>query len=134
MKVKEILTEGLSRNSAINIIEKFIDFAASELQLDEMPDIDLQDGNDLSVKHKSFGGYGSRHITLTISNRHIMDVCRTLAHELVHYRQDLNNELNGEDPGATGSPQENEANAQAAVIMRKWGQKHPNLFKQPAVE
>jgi hypothetical protein len=103
------------------------------LQLDELPDIDLQDGNEVSVKHKSFGGYGNKHITVTLSNRHIMDVCRTLAHELVHYRQDLNNELT-QDSGNDGSPHENEANAQAAVIMRKWGKMHPNLFKQPAVE
>jgi hypothetical protein len=133
MKVQEILTEGLQYNKATRIIDKFIEFAASELQLDELPDINLQDGNEVSVKHKSFGGYGNKHITVTLSNRHIMDVCRTLAHELVHYRQDLNNELTPES-GNDGSPHENEANAQAAVIMRKWGKMHPNLFKQPAVE
>lgn len=133
MKVQEILTEGLQYNKATRIIDKFIEFAASELQLDELPNIDLQDGNEISVKHSSFGGYGNKNITVTLSNRHIMDVCRTLAHELVHYRQDLNNELTP-DSGKDGSPHENEANAQAAVIMRKWGKMHPNLFKQPAVE
>jgi hypothetical protein len=133
MKVQEILTEGLQYNKATRIIDKFIEFAASELQLDELPDIDLQDGNEISVKHKSFGGYGNKHITVTLSNRHIMDVCRTIAHELVHYRQDMNDELTP-DSGNDGSPHENEANAQAAVIMRKWGKMHPNLFKQPAVE
>ena len=133
MKVQEILTEGLQYNKATRIIDKFIEFATSELQLDELPDIDLQDGNEISVTHKSFGGYGNKHITVTLSNRHIMDVCRTLAHELVHYRQDLNNELTP-DSGKDGSPHENEANALAAVVMRKWGKMHPNLFKQPAVE
>jgi len=133
MRAQEFLTEGLQYNKATRIIEKFIEFAASELELDELPDIDLQDGNAISVKHRSFGGYGNKHITVTLSNRHIMDVCRTLAHELVHYRQDLNNELTL-DSGKDGSPHENEANAQAAVIMRKWGKMHPNLFKQPAVE
>jgi len=92
MKVHEILTEGLSRNKATSIISKFIEFATSELGLQELPNIDLQDGNDRSVEFRSFGGYGDKHITVTLSNRHIMDVCRTLAHELVHYRQDLNNE------------------------------------------
>jgi hypothetical protein len=133
MKVQEILTEGLNRNKATNIIDKFIEFASSELGLQELPNIELQDGNDRSVEFRSFGGYGNKHITITLSNRHIMDVCRTLAHELVHYRQDLNNELTP-DSGKDGSDHENEANAQAAVIMRKWGKKHPNLFKQQAVE
>ena len=133
MKVREILTEGLDRKSAINILSKFIKFASSELELTELPKIELQTGNDLSVEHRSFGGYGNKHITITLSNRHIMDICRTLAHELVHYRQDLNNELTP-DSGKDGSPHENEANAQAAVIMRKWGKMNPNLFNQQAVE
>jgi len=133
MKVKEIITEGLDRNKATNIISKFIKFAASELELQELPEIELQDGNERSVEFRSFGGYGNKHITVTLSNRHIMDVCRTLAHELVHYRQDLNNELTPES-GNDGSEHENEANAQAAVIMRKWGKMHPNLFKQQSVE
>jgi Zn-dependent peptidase ImmA (M78 family) len=63
-----------------------------------------------------------------------MDVCRTLAHELVHFKQDLDNQLEDADAGSTGSPQENEANAKAAVIMRNWGKLHPKLFAQQAVE
>jgi hypothetical protein len=63
-----------------------------------------------------------------------MDVCRTLAHELVHFKQDIGGQLEGENPGATGSPQENEANAEAAVIMRNWGKRFPRLFAQPAIE
>jgi hypothetical protein len=62
-----------------------------------------------------------------------MDVCRTLAHELVHYKQDLDKQLEDDDAGATGSPQENEANAEAAVIMRNWGKKHPELFAQESI-
>jgi hypothetical protein len=44
-----------------------------------------------------------------------------------------NNELNA-DSGKDGSPHENEANAQAAVVMRKWGKMHPELFQQESVE
>jgi Zn-dependent peptidase ImmA (M78 family) len=77
--------------------------------------------------------YGGHKINLTIKNRHIMDCCRTLAHELVHYRQDLNNELNN-DSGKDGSPHENEANYIAGIIMRKWGKMHPELFQQESVE
>jgi hypothetical protein len=63
-----------------------------------------------------------------------MDVCRTLAHELVHYSQDLKKGLEDEDAGSTGSPQENEANAEAAIIMRNWGKKHPDYFDKESVE
>lgn len=133
MKLRELLSEGLQQDSAMKIIDKFLKFAASELELPQLPKIDLQRDNGRSIEHRSFGGYGGHSITVTLTNRHIMDVCRTLAHELVHYKQDLNDQLNP-DSGKDGSPEENEANAMAAVVMRKWGKKHPTLFSQPAVE
>jgi len=46
----------------------------------------------------------------------------------------LDNELDDDGAGATGSPQENEANAQAAVLMRNWGKQHPNYFDKESVE
>jgi len=135
MRAKEFLSEGLAQDRAEQLIGAFIDFAAEHLELDELPQIELQRQNGRSVEHKSFGGYApsERHISVTMTNRHIMDVCRTLAHELVHFRQDLRNEL-GPDSGKTGSPHENEANAEAAVIMRNWGKLHPKLFAQPAID
>lgn len=133
MKVREILAEGLNQDAAIKIIGKFIKYAAQELELEKLPTIELQKDNGKSISNRSFGGYGGHHISVTLTNRHIMDVCRTLAHELVHYKQDLNNQLNP-DSGKDGSPEENEANARAAVILRTWGKKHPELFGQQAVE
>ncbi len=133
MKAREILTEGMNRKTTYTILLDFIKFAAEHLELESLPKFDFKFDTKRSVEHHSFGGYGSEHINITVVNRHIMDVCRTLAHELVHYKQDLNHELDGEDPGATGSPQENEANAQAAVIMRNWGKKHPELFDNESI-
>jgi Zn-dependent peptidase ImmA (M78 family) len=52
-----------------------------------------------------------------------MDIYRTLAHELVHYKQKENGkEMNGND----GSEIENEANAVAAVLLRQYSQTIPN--------
>ena len=135
MKVKEILTEGLNKKATFAILHEFVRFAAKDLELDSLPKFDFVFDSKRSLEHKSFGGYqpGAEHITITVVNRHIMDVCRTLAHELVHYSQDLKNELDDDDAGTTGSPQENEANARAAVIMRNWGKKHPDLFDQDAI-
>ncbi len=36
--------------------------------------------------------------------------------------------FNSEDPGADGSEFENEANAVAGVIIRKWGRIHPEIY------
>ena len=136
MKVNEILTEGLNKKATFDILHDFVRFAAEDLGLKSLPKFDFRFDTKRSLEHKSFGGYqpGAEHITITVKNRHIMDVCRTLAHELVHFKQDLNDELDDDGAGATGSPQENEANAQAAVIMRNWGKQHPELFAEESVE
>jgi hypothetical protein len=135
MKVTEILTEGLNKKDTFAILHEFVRFAADNLELKSLPQFDFVFNTKRSLEHKSFGGYapGAEHITITVLNRHIMDVCRTLAHELVHYSQDLKKELEDDGAGATGSPQENEANAQAAVIMRNWGKKHPELFDRESI-
>jgi hypothetical protein len=136
MLVKEILTEGLTKKDTFDILHDFVRFAAEHLELDSLPKFDFVFDSKRSVEHKSFGGYapGDEHITITVKNRHVMDVCRTLAHELVHYKQDLNKELEDPEAGSTGSPQENDANAQAAIILRNWGKKHPELFEKESVE
>jgi hypothetical protein len=135
MKIKELLTESLNKKDTYTILLDFIRFAAEDLELDSLPKFDFVFDSNESIERKSFGGYApdAEHITITVKNRHIMDVCRTLAHELVHYKQDLDNELEDDEAGATGSPQENEANARAAVIMRNWGKAHPSYFGQESI-
>ncbi len=134
MRATEFLIEGLDKKSTYKILLKFIRFASEHLGLTSLPKFNFKFNSELSVSRKSFGGYGGEQIDVTVKNRHINDILRTLAHELVHYKQDLNNELDGEDPGATGSPQENDANAQAAVILRNWAKRYPNLFAAPSVD
>jgi hypothetical protein len=136
MKVKELLTESLQKKDTYSILLDFIRFAAKDLELNSLPKFDFKFDTERSIEHRSFGGYqpGAEHITITVKNRHIMDVCRTLAHELVHYSQDLKKELEDNDAGATGSPQENEANARAAVIMRNFGKAFPDMFGKEAIE
>lgn len=133
MKALEVLTEGMSRKSTYSILLEFVRFAAESLELKELPKFKFIFDSGRSVQNKSFGGYSERNIIITVKNRHIMDVCRTLAHELVHFKQDLEGRINDPGDGDTGSPIENEANAEAAVIMRNWGKKHPNLFAQDSV-
>jgi len=136
MKIKELLTESLAKKDTYKILLDFVRFAAEDLELTSLPKFDFRFDNSKSLQHQSFGGYqpGGEHITITVKNRHIMDVCRTLAHELVHYSQDLKKELEDDAAGATGSPQENEANAKAAVIMRNWGKRNPNYFDKDSIE
>jgi hypothetical protein len=135
MKVRELLNESLTKKDTYPILLDFIRFAAKDLELNSLPKFDFVFDSKESMERRSFGGYqpGHEHITITVKNRHIMDVCRTLAHELVHYKQDLDNELEDDDAGSTGSPQENDANARAAVIMRNFGKAFPDMFGKESI-
>jgi hypothetical protein len=64
-------------------------------------------------------------VYISIINRHPLDILRTVAHEVVHYKQSIKRVAMNPNPG---SPSENEANAKAGEIMRKYGKLHPELF------
>jgi hypothetical protein len=67
----------------------------------------------------------SDKIVISIVNRHPIDILRTVAHEYIHHRQQSEGKrLNGN----AGSLSENEANAKAGEILRKYGKLHPELF------
>jgi Zn-dependent peptidase ImmA (M78 family) len=51
-----------------------------------------------------------------------------LAHELTHYKQDLEGRID-ENSGEAGSDIENEANATAAVIMRNYGKANRGIYE-----
>lgn len=114
------------------IIRNFVDFACDRIGLKDKPTIKLIRNPKHAVKRKSFGGYMGGNIEIMIGNRHVMDVMRTLAHELVHYKQDSDGVLRP-DSGRDGSEHENEANAKAAVVMRLWGKMNPDLFDRAAI-
>jgi len=109
------------------IVKEFLILCKKELELDQLPKIIWQ---TTPSDFKSFGTFNPNDgsIRLVIVNRQILDSLRTLAHEIVHFRQWTRDELHPES-GETGSEQENEANALAAVIMRKFGRAHPELFQ-----
>jgi hypothetical protein len=111
-----------------NVIKDFVLFACRELQLDSMPEIEIITGPVHNQNSTSFAAYSpEKKIYLYVRHRHIMDVLRSLCHEMVHYRQHILNQLHA-GSGKTGSDQENEANAVAGQIMRKFGHSHPQLF------
>lgn len=120
----------LPKQNKINIIKDFIKYSIKELGITEKPKIILNDKNNLSRELKSFGGYmpNENKIMVIISNRNLADVLRTIAHELVHHKQRLDNKLQ-DNSGETGSSEENEANAIAGVLMRNYGKINPNIFE-----
>lgn len=116
-------------NHMNELIESFVEFCVEQLGLKQYPKIKLIKESSIGA---TFGCYSNGEITLNVLNRHPMDVLRTLGHEIVHYKQDLNNELH-EFSGETGSDHENEANSMAGVLMRNFGRANPHLFSYGAI-
>jgi hypothetical protein len=116
----------ISRIQFNSILKKFIVFLKRELSLTiDIPYI-LIDDPDFSKKNRAFGMMNSDGIVyISIINRHPLDILRTVAHEYVHYKQSIKRVAMNPNPG---SPSENEANAKAGEIMRKYGKLHPELF------
>ena len=115
------------------ILKDFIDFCAKELKIDQLPVIKLRKDPQWSVVNKTFGRYiNDRHmLEVAWGQRHIMDVLRTVAHELTHRHQhERDGDRMGPDAGETGSPWENEANARAGILMRDYARLHPEYFAQ----
>jgi cytidyltransferase-like protein len=111
------------------MLDSFTQFASGKLGIKKAPKINLSKDEMSS----SFGGYNpaDQSIVVVSKNRHPMDIFRTVAHELVHHKQKEDDRI-GKDisyEGSTGSPFENEANAEAGKIMRWFAKKNPEVFK-----
>jgi hypothetical protein len=117
------------------ILRDFIEFCVKELKIKSMPTIKLRRDPQWPVVHRTFGRYiDDEHLLeVAFGQRHIMDVLRTVAHELTHKHQH-ERETVPMDAGETGSPYENEANARAGVLMRDYGRLHPELFADGQTE
>lgn len=120
----------LEENLNKDLVKEFMKHVMDELQLNKLPKITLSNDSQEAIDMKSWGGYrpGTKSIHIVTAKRHPADIFRTLAHELVHYKQDTEKRLKP-DSGKTGSEDENEANSRAAVIMRNFAQAKPNLFE-----
>ena len=83
----------------------------------------------------TFGRFNNETLTIDLgmANRHPIDILRTLAHELVHFRQYLKGQLNP-NSGETGNPEENEAHEIAGVIMRHFNKAHRHYFNSKPLE
>ena len=121
----------LDNNKKNEIINRFIQETLDYLGVDD-DDIVITISQDPTEAAEmcSFGKYtpSNGELRVVALNRNLGDVLRTLAHELVHYKQFKEDRLY-EGAGGDGSEIENEANAEAAIIMRRFGKENPIIFE-----
>lgn len=113
----------------LNTIKDFIGYCKKELEIQSLPNISMTVDISFVENRRSFGEYNpnSNSIKVFTLNRNLADICRSLAHELVHHRQyELN--LIYDLAGETGSEIENDANAIAGILMREYGRLNLNVY------
>jgi hypothetical protein len=109
------------------LVKDFVRFTKIKLNIRNDIPVELIYDLEFSRKYSSFACImtDSKQIYVSVINRHPVDILRSLAHEMVHYKQ----MIDGQNiQGHTGSRHENEANAKAGVVLRDYGKLHPELF------
>jgi hypothetical protein len=124
----EPIHENLDRKDTI---KEFIKYAIKELEIQKPPTgLTLSTDNDMAKEQRTFGTFDPNNdkIWLYVKNRNMADILRTLAHELVHRKQAEDGRIDYES-GETGSEIENEANAQAGILLRNFGKQNNNIYE-----
>lgn len=110
------------------LMEKFIEFVTDYLDIQTPLKIKLTNDRE-DITTTAYYDIINRRTCVYIKDRAIMDVMRSLAHEMVHHHQNERGDLgHSAEEGADGSPIENEANAKAGEIMRVFGKQNPEIY------
>ena len=133
---EQMLYEELSRKDFTGHLNSFMDFCCDKLSIKDKPSLKFKEPTDQG-EQPSFAAYapGAREVHVMSKNRHPMDIFRSVAHELVHHKQNEEGRI-GKDiakEGATGSDIENEANSRAGELMRWYGKANPQCFSMSYV-
>jgi hypothetical protein len=133
---EQMLYEEMSRKDFSNHLNSFLDFCCDKLSIKDKPSLKFKEPTDQG-EQPSFAAYspGAREVHVMSKNRHPMDIFRSVAHELVHHKQNEEGRI-GKDiakEGATGSDIENEANSRAGELMRWYGKANPASFSMSYV-
>lgn len=133
--ISEAQNTSVSYREVAQMLADFLPLAAKHLDLKKLPHIKIQKHLEAHDGQATFGRFVNDElkIYLGIANRHPVDILRTLAHELVHFKQYIAGEMY-HGAGETGTPIENEANAEAGVIMRHFNKKYPDAVQSKPLE
>lgn len=112
------------------IVKKFIDWTSKKLHLENTPKIEFSYDSDEAQEGHHTGRHSpdTGEVWVYVANRNMVDILRTVFHELTHVRQ---GELGMIKPGDSypGSPIEAEADMMAGKYLKIWGKMHPEIFQ-----
>lgn len=127
--IKQLLREEIEMMPKKAIVQKFMEFVIDHLGINGKVNAILTNEKD-GIRTTAVYNNGLALIKVYIKNRAIVDILRSLAHEMVHHKQNQRGELeNNPHAGDDGSPQENEANAKAGELIRIFGRQNPEIYE-----
>jgi hypothetical protein len=122
------LVKGKNNSMNESIIDDFIDFGKNELTLGDGFNVRLTDNNDELETLASYD-MSKNEISVMSKNRAVPDIIRSIAHEMVHHKQNEMGDLKGNpEEGEDGSPWEDQANSKAGELVRMFGKEFPEIY------
>lgn len=111
-------------------VNKFVVWAGKRLSIKKLPKVILSLDTEKAKSTPATGQFvlDDDKIWVYANNRNLIDILRTVFHELVHYRQ---HELNMIDPGDSypGSPIEAMADMLAGKYLKIYGKQNRQIFQ-----
>ena len=111
------------------ILDSFVLFVKKQLELKTVPTIKIQNNRD-GLKTTANYDYTKENkiIKVCAKNRALVDVCRSIAHEMVHHKQFEQGRLDGPQPPDIGGEIEDEANAKAGQFIKMYAKEDPTIY------
>ena len=118
--------EGASDNTAQ--INEFIAWAKKILHIQGEPNFTFSDDTEKAQAGHHTGVHSGNDIWVYTGNRNLIDIFRTVFHELVHQRQEELGMIK-EGDSYPGSPIEAMADMLAGKYIKIYGKRHPEIFQ-----
>lgn len=111
-------------------LTRFVKFVKKELELQTVPTIVIQNGRG-SLKTTANYDYTKENkiIKVNAKNRALVDVMRSLAHEMVHHKQWEQGRLKVRPPDIGGEI-EDEANAKAGQFIKMFAKEDQTIYDE----
>jgi hypothetical protein len=121
--------EEIKQRDPKQTLKHFVQFVARDLDLRDEPEIEFSAKKKNESDHNT-GWYSPDTNTIWVytGNRNLIDILRTVAHELRHRMQGQDDRIDSEGT-YPGHPLEQEADAYAGYIVKVYGEKHPHIMQ-----
>ena len=112
-------------------LNSFVKFVKEQLGLETVPTISVQNHrNGLKTTANYDYTKENKLIKVCMKNRALVDVMRSIAHELVHHKQFEQGRLNGPKPPDIGGEIEDEANAKAGQFIKMFARMDESIYDE----